>query len=287
MSLIVDLYALLEQQKPRPEHWALVDAFDAVTNGMDNPEALERIRSLDSIELNSWKWLIYAIKALYEGNASMVEQAIHHISEGTPPALLKPLFTTWLSKRLQRQNLYLDKPELADLFTQLSLPQHPLVNRAEQAEEALKQSFLPLFEQYFIKILRELYQIDTETGPGLAVRYGIHTLCLLYEGGYQLENVLPLLVQALGEADGCACLALAFIKLQTINQNLQERTLQALDACLAAPDGRFLNADMKCTLSIIKTFFNTSGIVDIIQIKLQNVRDPVQMELFNEELLWN
>ena len=53
MSPIVDPYILLEQPKPLPEHWALVDAFDAVTNGMDNPEALEQIGVLDHTELAS------------------------------------------------------------------------------------------------------------------------------------------------------------------------------------------------------------------------------------------
>jgi hypothetical protein len=280
MSPIVDLYTLLEQQKPRPEHWALVDAFDAVTNGMDNPEALEKIGFLENNELAHWKWLIYAIKALYEGNASMVEEALHHIPENSPPALLKPLFMTWLSEQCHVPAHYLDKPELLDLYTRLCLPQHPIASKAEQAEEALKQGFQPIFEQYFTKILYELYRMNTETGPILAVRYGIHTLCLLHEVGYRLEDVLPLLVQALGEADGCACFALAFIKLLTNNQSLHERTVQALDACLAAPEGRFLNSDMKGTLSIIKGYFDEPPIAEIVRTQLQNKREPVQMELF-------
>jgi hypothetical protein len=277
MSPIVDPYILLEQPKPLPEHWALVDAFDAVTNGMDNPEALEQIGVLDHTELASWKWLVFAIKALYEGNTKAVEQAVQHLPEGTPPAVLKGLFATWLSEQNQRTFINIDEPGLADLYTKLRLHQHPLASRAEQTEEALKQGLIPLFEHHFEKILHELYHVQAEAGPGLAIRYGVHTLCILHEMGCRLEDFLTLLVQALGEADGCCCLAIAFIKLQETHPGLQERTLKAIEACLSAKDGRFAKADMKRTLGIIKTGLDAS---DRVQRKRNLYREPVQMELF-------
>uniref|UniRef100_A0A7C3IFE8 Uncharacterized protein n=1 Tax=Gracilinema caldarium TaxID=215591 RepID=A0A7C3IFE8_9SPIR len=277
MSPIVDPYILLEQPKPLPEHWALVDAFDAVTNGMDNPEALERIRVLDHTELASWKWLVFTIKALYEGNAEAVELAVQYLEDGTPPAVLKPLFFTWLSEHLHGKAVFLNQPELADLYTTLRIHQHPLVSRAEQTEEALQQGLIPLFEHQFEKTLHALYSIHPNEGPGLAIRYGVHTLCMLHEMGCRLEDFLTLLVQALGEADGCCCLALAFIKLQEAHPPLQDRTLKAIDACLAAKEGRFANADMKKTLGIIKTGFDA---LDRIQRKQKVYREPVQMELF-------
>jgi len=277
MTNIVDPYILLEQPKALPEHWALVDAFDAVTNGMDNPEALEQISSLDHTELASWKWLVLAIKALYEGNAEAVEQAVQHLEVGTPPAVLKPLFATWLSEHLHATAVFLDQPELADLYTRLRIHQHPLASRAEQTEEALQQGLIPLFEHQFEKILYQLYHIHPEKGPSLAIRYGVHTLCRLHEGGYRLEDFLTLLVQALGEADGCCCLAIAFIKLQETYPDLYDRTLQAIDTCLALSEGRFASSDVKYTLGLIKNGLDGS---DRVQRKQRTFREPVQMELF-------
>lgn len=277
MNPIVDPYTLLEHPKPQSKHWALVDAFDAVTNGMDNPEALEQIRYLHEPELVSWKWLIFAIKALYEGDAKQVETAVSQIEDTSPPAVLKNLFINWLSEHNKENAIKIEEEELAVLYNTLRLPQHPLINRAEQTEEALQQGLLPLFEQYFERILFELYNSSSTDGPALAIRYGVHILCLLHKASYRLEDFLPLLIRSLGEADGCCCLALAFIKLQEHNSALQERTCRIIDACLAAEYGKFADSDMKKTLGFIKRGFSDS---DHKKQKPRQLREPVQMELF-------
>lgn len=277
MNPIVDPYILLEHPKSQSKHWALVDAFDSVTNGMDNPEALEQIRYLDEPELVGWKWLIFAIKALYEGDAKQVETAVSQIEDTSPPAVLKALFINWLSGHNQGNVIKIDEEELRALYNKLRLPQHPLINRAEQTEEALQQGLLPLFEQYFERILFELYNSSSTDGPALAIRYGVHILCLLHEASYRLEDFLPLLIRSLGEADGCCCLALAFIKLQEHNPALQERTCRIIDACLAAEYGNFADSDMKKTLGLIKRGFSHS---ERSMQKPRQPREPVQMELF-------
>lgn len=277
MNSIVDPYTLLEHPKPLPAYWALVDAFDAVTNGMDNPDALYQISNIDNGEIWNWKWLVFAIKALYEGNRDLVETAIAHIQDGSPPAVLKPIFELWLSEISNNRASSFETRELVDLYNSLRLSQHPLANRAEQVEEALKQGLLPLFEHHSEKILYELYHIDPQLGPRLAIRYGVHLLCLLHEAGYRLEDFLTLLVQAFGEADGCCCLALACLKLQRAQPNLQELTYNAIDTCLAAQPGLFADADTKKTLKLIKHRLYSQEKIGVPE---RSYREPVQMELF-------
>lgn len=276
MKPIVDPYTLLEQPNPLPEHWALVDAFDAVTNGMDNPEALKRLEHITDSELLNWKWLVIAIKAIYESNKRAVQEALQHIANNSPPGVLKPLFETWLSEGTGRSYKALPNAALANVYSQLRRTQHPLALRADQAAEAIRQGVVYLFEQHFEKILYEMHHHLGADGPALAMRYGIDSLCTLHDEGYRMEDFLALLISTLGQADGCCCLALALLKKEDKEPHFRSRIIQAIDASLAATDGKFVTPSMKNALKSIKTRLNaepasnrqTKKTVQLVQLEL-------------------
>ncbi|MDR2470852.1 MAG: hypothetical protein LBD09_01920 [Treponema sp.] len=207
-----DLYALVENLPPDDPAWNLLDAFDAVTNGMENPEAIKQARRLTDPALEGWKYLVEAIAALYGGNPGECRRAAEAIPGGSAPESLKPLFRAWLIRLGGGGggNEALFKtlsgcPAAAELFGRLVIEPHPLCLQAEQAEEALRQG---LEEQFCLLASRMLCALR-ETSPPLAFRYGLYCLYLVNDSSSPGDDFFSLLRKSLGDADAFCALGFA------------------------------------------------------------------------------
>ncbi|MDR1390649.1 MAG: hypothetical protein LBJ31_11830 [Treponema sp.] len=181
-----DLYEIVESLPRGDSAWHLLDAFDAVTNGMENPGAMQKAAAVKDPSLASWKHLVDAIAALYQGDAALCEKAAAAMEEGSPPAVLKPLFRAWLirsraqledgEKKLFNELTGARAPVLS-LFDRLVIEPHPLCLISEQAEEALQHGLLEQSALLAAKVLVSLKEISLLA----AIKYTGYYYALLLE----------------------------------------------------------------------------------------------------------
>lgn len=90
--LAVERSPLLSDTHPlKREALAVTDSFEAVTNGMDNPEAYERLEAIgESSVFHPWKLLILAIRELYREDEEAMKEYLRLIPHETPAALIAP-----------------------------------------------------------------------------------------------------------------------------------------------------------------------------------------------------
>jgi hypothetical protein len=243
MDRTADLYTLAESFPQNSPCWSLVDAFDAVTNGIENPEALARMRQIDDPALRSWTALVRGIRALYAGDLPACRTAAEELEDGSAPGTLKPLFRAWLSRQGcgGRDEVFAELSGARDavpgLYRRLLIEPHPLSLLAEQAEEALRQGLAAQFEGLALRVIKTLREQRRCDGPLLAMRYALRCLDLLDEAGGG-EGFIPGLTKTLGEADSFCLLAFALMGRDN------RAAVAALRKGLGAGDGVFVTAPM-------------------------------------------
>ncbi|MDR2768654.1 MAG: hypothetical protein LBB82_10065 [Treponema sp.] len=213
-----DLYEIVESLPRGDPAWHLLDAFDAVTNGMENPELMKRAASVKNPALECWKPLVQAIAALYAGNETLCQNAAAAIPEGSPPAVFKPLFRAWLIRRgcfdselaaagrcvNREKELFQEltgcRESVVSLFQRLIIEPHPLSLLAEQAEEALRQGLEEMSANLAAKVLAALKEID----PLMAIRYGARCFALSSESGARPDALIAAVKKSLPDAEKLA-----------------------------------------------------------------------------------
>ncbi|MDL2229463.1 hypothetical protein LJC14_04355 [Treponema sp. OttesenSCG-928-L16] len=245
MEFSADLYALIGQFPPSSPAWSLADAFDAVTNGIENPEAMKRMQGLDSAEMEPWKNLVSAIEALYQDDPERCAAALEHIADASAPGSLKPLFRACLSRQDSsgKDRLFTElssgSDAAVDLYRRLIMPKHPLAMLAFQAEDALLRGRINQFETMAGRIMRSLRELRRIDGSLLALRYGIYCLKLLDTHGGGGEEFFPIVLDEMGRADGFCTLGLA------LTGKNNEAAVSALRASLDSGEGLFMDKDMR------------------------------------------
>jgi hypothetical protein len=278
-----DLYAMMRRYPPDSPAWSLVDAFDAVTNGIDNPESFARMEELGESQLQPWKYLIHGIRALYSGDVPGCEAVLESIDENSAPGVLKPLFRAWIARQGtgHRETIFDELSgacnAVINLYRRLTVEPHPLSLLAEQAEEALNHGLVEQFAFLAGNIMKSLIEQKHGDGPLLALRYVRYCLNLLDKAGWEDSDFFSVTVKTLGEADGFCVLGLALL-----GKN-NEAAATALGKALGSGGGRFLDGDMA---SLIDNFLPVLKERDIRSRRISERRphQPAggQLELFGE-----
>jgi hypothetical protein len=239
-----DLYTMMEQIPPDSPVWSLVDAFDAVTNGMDHSESFVRMEGVRDKGLLPWRTLIHGIRALYADDLEGCETALNALDDDSAPGSLKPLFKAWIARQQAggRETIFdelsLTSDSVISLYRRLLIEPHPLSLLAEQAEEALRHGLEEQFAVMAGKVMKALRDQKRGDGPLLAMRYARYCLELLDKEGQRNQDFFAVVIKTLGEADGFCALGLALIGKD------DGAASAALEKALAAKDGRFLDAPM-------------------------------------------
>jgi hypothetical protein len=255
MNKIKDLYSLTENLPPDALPWSLVDAFDAVTNGLENPESFIKMESLKDPALEPWKNLVLAIKALYDADFPACKKACEALDESSAPGVLKPFFRAWMIRQQSgpvrpgtetRETIFgelIHSPgPVAELYRRILIEPHPLTLLAGQAEEALRHELPEQFIFLAGRVLEGLQVQGAGNGPLLAVRYAVYCLDLLDKAGYGGDDFFPIILKTLGVPDGFCALGLALIGRDN------EAAAGALGKALEGEGGKFLDEDMRAVL---------------------------------------
>jgi hypothetical protein len=244
MDVNNDLYVMMQSYPPDSPAWSLVDAFDAVTNGIDNPESLARMEEVTEPQLQPWKHLIHGIRSLYTDDIQGCEAALETIDDNSAPGTLKPLFKAWIARQGtdHRETIFEELSEaynaVINLYHRLLVEPHPLSLLAEQAEEALNHGLAEQFVFLAEKIMKSLGDQKRGDGPLLALRFAWYCLDLLDKAGYGDSDFFSVILKTLGEADGFCVLGFALIGKD------DEAAAAALEKALASEGGRFLDDAM-------------------------------------------
>ncbi len=230
---IVDPRVQLRNAGAADPLWDFADAFDAVTNGMSNPDAFDRLEGCSDPAIRPWKALANAVGAIYAGDGPACRAAIEKLDG--PPEVLKPLFEAWLDPSDQVDYFKDSDAGVARLWGELFSGPHPLVLLAEQAEEALRQGMVEHFEALSIRVLKQLAEMERLEAKELAIRYAVRCVGLLAEEGWEGTDFFSSTIHALGHGDGMTALAFASI------EHDDEAAASALEAALTAREGSFLS----------------------------------------------
>ncbi|MDR2070339.1 MAG: hypothetical protein LBP81_02835 [Treponema sp.] len=239
-----DLYAMMQRYPPNSPAWSLADAFDAVTNGMDNPESFARMEELTESQLQPWKRLIHGIRSLYSGDIPGCQAAMEAIDDRSAPGALKPIFKAWIVRqgagfcKAGFSELSGAGRAVSSLYRRLIVEPHPLSLLAEQAEEALNHGLAEQFAFLAGKVMKSLQEQKRGDGPLLAVRYVRYCLKLLDKAGREDADFFSVAVKNLGEADGFCALGFALIGKDN------NAAVAALEKALSSGGGPFLDAAM-------------------------------------------
>lgn len=212
-SSLVDPRAFLPSAPPDSPIWALVDSFEAASNGMANPEAASRLAEMDDAVFAPWRALVRALSALYAEDTAALETALERIPADSPPAALAPLFRAWLAPSPADCAAALGEGSsaVAGLYRRVFTDHHPLAQLAEQADEALRHGMTDHFEALSSRVLRDLGETPRSDGPLLALRYAAHCLSALDREGCADVDFFGLLLRVLGRQDGLIALGLALV----------------------------------------------------------------------------
>jgi hypothetical protein len=280
----------MEKLSKNDPAWNLLDAFDAVTNGMENPEAMKKASLLKGEELEPWKHLVNAIACLYSGDTEGCKKSAEKIGKDSPPASLKPVFTAWSRLHEIRvealasggqdavcEELSGCSPQVLELFRRLIIEPHPLSLIAEQAEEALRQGLEEQFSSLASKVLNSLHE---QRGSALlALRYVIYCFSLLNEAGAEGAEFFSMVIKTLGKADGFCALGFALIGRD--NRTAASVLKQAIEDSGGKKNQGFLSAKTAGMVEEIIKFLESGG-------KPSRSKKPggrSQLELFGEDNL--
>ncbi len=165
--VVLDRSSLLPDDSPlKIESQIIMDAFEAVTNGMENPgviEALEKVPE-DSV-LVSWKYITLAVKAFYDGDYGRMTGFLSSVEEFSP------------AKKLERVLLHLSGiKELEDpskkelkLIKNIRQDRSLFSDARDQIKSALEDESEELFTETVLLIVREMKSRFPEEAERLAI----------------------------------------------------------------------------------------------------------------------
>lgn len=193
---------ILDEEHPLYRNTLVVeDAFESVTNGMENPEVMEALHQIPEDSLIApWKRCVLAVQALYAADPVSAAQATASIPEGTPPRLLAELALALANNSLQSLS-----PEAERFAGKLLLKPDFVSSAGEQMEEALEMGMIDLYADTAAMLVRDLEREYPEASLEFAL-WSIERLIAAE------ESLLPLqrrLTGILGEGETARLSALA------------------------------------------------------------------------------
>lgn len=184
------------------ESMIVSDALESVTNGMYNPEILNRLQEISSTSpFYPWKSTVLAILAFYQSDRDNMLQLLEQIPETAPPAALKPVL------------LNLGR---IDTTSPLSSPGRQLVEEVredrvflrsaiEQLEEYIDAGIEEAFSETALLLVQELLS----SYPQAARRLALWSMQTAAEHEFDLSFYLARFKIMFGEVEGLRLTALA------------------------------------------------------------------------------
>ena len=192
----------LVSEELREEARIISDAFEAITNGMYNPEVISKMTAIpDNSLLVFWKELIYAIKAFYEKNYAEMENSLEKIETDSPLSLFKSLLHHLTGKGSientdTRQKIFFDNIIRDRSFIRSVI---------EQIIESLEYEMEDLFLETTDLLLHDLNRNYKETAGRFAI-WGIETAS---RNKYSPTNLIATCRKLFGNTEAYRLIAIA------------------------------------------------------------------------------
>lgn len=178
------------------------DALESVTNGMYNPEILNRLQEIDSASpFYPWRSAVMAILAFYQSDRDNMLQLLEQIPDSTPPAGLKPVLLN-LSRIDTDTQLGAAAKRLVD---EVREDRVFLLSAIEQLEEYLESCIEEAFSETAMLLVQDLLSSYPQAARRLAL-WSMHTAA---EQEFDLSFYLSRFKVMFGEVEGLRLTALA------------------------------------------------------------------------------
>jgi hypothetical protein len=182
--------------------YIISDAFEAVTNGMYNPGALERLEEIPAgSPLQPWKTAVYAVLAFYQGDTENMQALLQQLPQETPPAALAaPL------RRLAGVGRHPSPgPRERELLDAVAADPSFIRSAASQLRECLSYDMAETFAETSLLLVREL----AADHPLAAKRLALWSMKTAAIRGYALELYPSQLEHSFGSTEGMRLAAMA------------------------------------------------------------------------------
>ncbi len=200
---ILDRSSLLADNAPlKKEAQIIIDAFESVTNGMENPEAISNLDKISSESvLSPWKFITLAIKSFYNQDYSSMTAFLEDIDEETPPYQLG-LMLLHLSGKIEISSPNKTQKNFIHLIQKdRSIYQ----STRDLLEDALANNMEELFIETAVLLVREIKRKDAEA----AERIALWSIKEAAERDFSQTLFLHNYKLIFGQADGLRLFALA------------------------------------------------------------------------------
>ncbi|MBN2510948.1 MAG: hypothetical protein JXB03_11760 [Spirochaetales bacterium] len=189
-------------------HWLkrealiIVDAFESVTNGMENPAILDQLKDIhpDS-PFHPWTLLIKALSYLYHGNYRDAFETACTFPQDTPVHGLLPFFQS------AQKSSGCDDPVIKKIEEALWDNNTFETSAVQQLREALDNDLEDVFVETGLLLFKHIINDYPET----ARRLGLWLLQNCAEAGYDISDILSVLQACLGIQEGCRIIALGLL----------------------------------------------------------------------------
>lgn len=182
------------------------DAFESVTNGMHNPEAIDALQGIgDGSPFFGWKQAILAIQAFYHNQESEVKLFLEAIPHQSPAAAFIPVL-----RKACGDDIPLSRAE-QELYNGITEDRSFIASAQVQLKESLDADMEELFLETTLLLLQDIKAEYPEAALKLAV-WGMKTASLY---GFSADLLIGKLKQLYGAAESYRLCALALAEEET------------------------------------------------------------------------
>lgn len=193
---VMDKSSILADDAPlRKEAQIIIDAFESVTNGMENTEALIRLGTInkDSV-FASWKYLTLAVKSFYDRNYERMEGFLTSIEKDAPPEKLIPVLLHLAGiKPLDSVNR-----SLKNFLNLIQKDRSIFSDTRELLKDALSNDMEDLFSETVVLLVRDVKKRNPEAAEKLALWSIIEASDKDFSQTYLMRNYKTIFGQARG-----------------------------------------------------------------------------------------
>ncbi len=192
----------LVTEELREEARTISDAFEAITNGMYNPEAFSNMTAIpDNSLFDFWRELIFAIKAFYEKDYAEMENRLEKIEPASPLSLFKSLLHHLTGKSPIEHTNSRQKAFIDNIIRDRSF----IRSVVEQIVESLEYEMEDLFLETTDLLLKDLNRNYKET----AGRFAIWSIETASRYKYSPTNLITSCRKLFGNTEAYRLIAIA------------------------------------------------------------------------------
>lgn len=186
------------------------DALESVTNGMYNPEVLNRLQEItEESPFHPWKNAVLSILSFYQSDRDNMLQLLEQIPAGSPPAVLKPILL-----HLSRVDTATPPATCAHALIEAVREDRTFLQSAvEQLTEYLEEQLEEAFNETAMLLVQDLLS----SYPQAARRLALWSMQTAAEQEYDLSFILSRFKILFGEIEG---LRLTAIALQSVEPDI-------------------------------------------------------------------